>query len=86
MGYGYGPRSRESAWRTSAESLVRAYRLETQRQKLMVRKAKLCEVRLLSAAAAVKVLVADEDYINLLRAEKLETMPKFLADRARQTT
>jgi hypothetical protein len=30
--------------------------------------------------------VADEDYINLLRAEKLETMPKFLADRARQTT
>ena len=86
FGRKYGARNRESARRTSAESLVRAYRLETQRQKLMVRKAKLCEVRLLATAAAVKVLVTDEDYINLLRAEKLETMPKFLADRARQPT
>lgn len=84
FGRKYGPRHRESARRTSAESLVRAYRLESQRQKLMVRKAKLCEVKLLSTSAAIKVLVADEDYINLLRAEKLETMPKFLAERAKQ--
>jgi hypothetical protein len=38
--------------RTTAESLVRAYRLETQRQKVMVKKAKLCEARLLSVSAA----------------------------------
>jgi len=50
----------------------------------MVRKAKLCEAKLLSVSAAIKVLVGDEDYINLLRAEKLETMPKFLAERAKQ--
>jgi ParB family chromosome partitioning protein len=79
-----GPRHRESARRTSAESLVRAYRLESQRQKLMVRKAKLCEVKLLATSTAIKMLVGDEDYINLLRAEKLETMPKFLADRGKQ--
>lgn len=84
FGRKYGARNRESARRTSAESLVRAYRLETQRQKLMVRKAKLCEAKLLSVSAAIKVLVGDEDYINLLRAEKLETMPKFLAERAKQ--
>jgi ParB family chromosome partitioning protein len=58
--------------------------LESQRQKIMVKKAKLCEVRLLSVSAAVTVLVADEDYVNLLRAEDLGTMPKFLAERARQ--
>ena len=84
FGRKYSPRHRESPRRTSAESLVRAYRLESQRQKLMVRKAKICEARLLSASAALKVLVTDEDYVNLLRAEKLETMPKFLAERARQ--
>ena len=84
FGRKYGPRHRESARRTSAESLVRAYRLESQRQKLMVRKAKLCEVKLLATSAAIKMLVGDEDYVNLLRAEKLETMPKFLADRGKQ--
>ncbi|HEU5079492.1 MAG TPA: plasmid partitioning protein RepB C-terminal domain-containing protein [Opitutaceae bacterium] len=83
FGKGYGPRGRR-LHRTTAESLVRAYKHETQRQKLIVKKAKLCESRLLSISAAFKVLVKDEDYVNLLRAEKVETMPKFLAERARQ--
>lgn len=84
FGKTYQNKSRGGGHRTTAESLVRAYRLETQRQKIMVKKAKLCEARLLSVSAAFRVLVADEDYINLLRAEELHTMPKFLAERARQ--
>ena len=39
----------------------------------------------MSVSAAFRVLVTYDDYINLLRAEKLETMPKFLAERAQQT-
>ena len=86
-GKGYGNRShRGSGHRTSAESLIRAYRKETQRQKLMVKKAKLCQTRLLSVAAAFKVLLRDEDYVTLLRAEKLDTIPKFLAERARENS
>lgn len=85
IGRKYGVGQRGGPRCTSADSMVRAYRLESQRQKLIVRKAKLCEARLLSTSAATKVLVADEDYVNLLRAEKLETMPKFLAERASQT-
>ena len=85
FGRSYGSRHSRGSQRTSAESLVRAYRHESQRQKLMVKKAKLCEVRLLSVSAAFRVLVTDDDYINLLRAEKLETMPKFLAERAQLT-
>ncbi len=84
FGRNYGPRAQRLSRRTSAESMVMAYRRETQRQKLMVKKAKICEGRLLSVSAIFKSLVKDEDYINLLRAEKLETMPKFLAERARQ--
>jgi ParB family transcriptional regulator, chromosome partitioning protein len=83
FGKKYGARAGRGSQRTSAESLVIAYKRETQRQRLMVKKAKFCEVRLLSATAAFKVLVQDEDYVNLLRAEKMETMPKFLAERAR---
>ena len=84
VGKGFGQRRRQGPGRTTAESLVRAYRLETQRQKIMVRKSKLCEAKLLAVSAAFRVLMADEDYINLLRAEELHTMPKFLAERARQ--
>jgi ParB family chromosome partitioning protein len=84
LGKGYGQRRKRGPGCTTAESLVRAYRLETQRQKIMVRKSKLCEARLLSVSAAFRVVMADEDYINLLRAEELHTMPKFLAERAKQ--
>ena len=84
FGKAYGPRKYRTQHKTTAESLVRAYKHETQRQKLMVKKAKLCEARLLSLSAAFKVLVADDNYRNLLRAEKMETMPKFLAERARE--
>jgi ParB family chromosome partitioning protein len=83
LGRNYGPRSPRIN-RTTAESLVRAYKHEAQRQRLMVKKAKLCEARLRSVSAALKKLVRDEDYVTLLRAEKMETMPKFLAELARQ--
>ena len=84
-GKGYGQRKNGGSSRTTAQSLVRAYRLETQRQKILVKKAKLCEARLRSVSAAFRVLVKDEDYVNLLRAEELHTMPKFLAENARKS-
>jgi len=83
LGRSYGPRSK-AVHRTTAESLVRAYKHEAQRQRLMVKKAKICEARLRSVSAALKKLVRDEDYVTLLRAEEMETMPKFLAELARQ--
>jgi ParB family chromosome partitioning protein len=67
----------------SADGLVNAYRREGQRQKLLVRKARICESRLLFIVTAFKRLLADENFVNLLRAEKLSTMPKYLADRIR---
>ncbi len=84
FGRGYGPRRNRGPHRTSAESLVDAYKRESQRQRLLVKKAKICEAKLLSLSAAFKVLIEDEDFGNLLRAEKMETMPRFLAERARE--
>ena len=87
----FGPRREPrdgapAAPRPSADSLINAYKRETQRQKLLVKKAKLCETRLLALAAAFKQLLADEDYVTLLRAEKMETMPKFLVERTDPAT
>jgi len=69
-----GPRSS----RTSAEKIVATYRQETERQKLMIKKSRICDARLLNVVTAFNKLVADEHFLTLLRAEVLETMPKFL--------
>jgi len=64
----------------SADSLVRTYKRETERHRLLTKKAKICETRLLFIVTALKELFADENYNNLLRAEELNTMPKYLID------
>jgi ParB family chromosome partitioning protein len=63
---------------TSAESLVHAYRRESQKQKLMIRKAKICDAKLVFIVTAFDKLTRDENFMTLLRAESLYTMPKFL--------
>lgn len=67
---------------TSTSSLVRTYRREVERQKLMVKKAEFVQQRLLFAIGAMRQLLADENFVNLLRAEGMDNLPKYLADRA----
>ena len=71
---GSGPRSN----RSSSEKIVATYRQETQRQKLMIKKSQMCDARLAFVVTAFNKLLADEHFLTLLRAEALETMPKFL--------
>lgn len=63
---------------TSAESLVNAYRRESQKQKLMIRKAKICDAKLVFIITAFDKLLSDENFVTLLRAESLLMMPKYL--------
>lgn len=65
----------------SAEALVRAYRQEADRQKLFVKKARLIENHLLFVVTALKNMFKDENFLTLLRAEGLDTLPGYLADR-----
>lgn len=73
--------TRGSSNRTSAESLVNAYKRETQRQRMIIKKARLCEAKLTLLVQAFTKLMADENFLTLLRAEGLATMPQFLADK-----
>jgi ParB family chromosome partitioning protein len=65
----------------SAESLVRVYRQEADRQKLLIRQSQLAEDRLLFVCSALKNLFHDEHFVTLLRAEQLDTLPTYLAER-----
>jgi len=70
----------ETRKKLSAASLVRTYRKEVERQKVLIKKAKLCEARLMFIVQALREILKDDNYINLLRAEKLDSMPRYLAD------
>ena len=62
-------------------SLVRTYQKEVERQKQMVRKAEIAQQRLLLVVGALRQLLADENFTTLLRAEGLDSLPKYLAER-----
>jgi ParB family chromosome partitioning protein len=76
-GKGFGRRNKKRA--PTREDIVRTYRRETQRQEIMVKKAQICEQRLLFVASALKGLFAQNEFVRLLRAEKLDKLPKYLA-------
>jgi ParB family chromosome partitioning protein len=65
----------------TTSSLVRTYQKEVARQKLMVKKAEFAQQRLMFIVGALRQLLADENFTNLLRAEGLDTLPKYLAER-----
>jgi ParB family chromosome partitioning protein len=65
----------------TTSSLVRTYQHEVERQKSMVRKAEFAQQRLMFVVGALRQILADENFVNLLRAEGLATLPKYLAER-----
>lgn len=64
----------------SADALVRAYKQEADRQRLLIKRAEFAQNRLLFIVTATRSLLADAHFATLLRAENLETLPRALAD------
>lgn len=67
--------------KVTGETLVRAYRKETDRQQLLVKKASVAQQRLIFVVNALRRLLADENFVTLLRAEAMHTLPRTLAER-----
>ena len=67
--------------RTNADSLINAFKRESQKQKLMVKKARLCDAKLVITVTALGKLLGDENFFNLLRAESLADIPQYLQDK-----
>jgi len=68
--------------RNSADSLVSAYRRESERQKRMIKMARLCDGRLIYIKTAFGKLLKDDNFLNLLKAEDLNSLPKWLGRKA----
>jgi ParB family chromosome partitioning protein len=64
----------------SAQSLVKAYKKESDRQRAFIKNANLTKGRLVLIVESLKRLLDDENFVNLLRAEQLMTMPRQIAD------
>lgn len=63
----------------SSEKLLQTYQKETARQRLVIQKANLCETRLTFVVAALRKLFEDQQFVSLLAAESLDTLPTYLA-------
>ncbi|MCJ9719902.1 ParB N-terminal domain-containing protein [Agrobacterium sp. SHOUNA12C] len=77
-----GRLGRKGTWRRmTAHDLMQVYQREAEKQRLLVKKSDFTQTRLLFIVEALKDLLADESFLNLLRAEGLATMPRALAAR-----
>jgi ParB family chromosome partitioning protein len=65
----------------SSDSLIRAYQKETERQKLLVKRAGLAQSRLMFISNALRRLLEDEHFVALMRAEGMQSLPRALAER-----
>lgn len=81
MGRSMTPGPRRKRVDVTSSSLIRTYQKEVARQKMMVKKAEFAQQRLLFVTGALRQLLLDENFTTLLRAEGLDTLPKYLAER-----
>jgi ParB family chromosome partitioning protein len=65
----------------SSNALIRAFQDDVDRKRLLVRKAETTRNRLIFVTEALRKLFADENFLTLLRAEALDTLPRNLAGR-----
>jgi ParB family transcriptional regulator, chromosome partitioning protein len=65
----------------SSTALIRAYQEDVDRKRLLIRKAEGTRNKLIFMTEAVRKLLADDNFVTLLRAESLDTLPKNLAAR-----
>ena len=78
-GFKIGGQKREQP--LSSTALIRAYREDVDRKRVLIRRANSTRDRLIFVTEAMRKLFAEENFITLLRAEGLDTLPRNLADR-----
>ena len=68
----------------SVERLLQTYRDDTDKKRMLVRKAEATQGRLVFVTEALRKLLADENFVTLLRAEGLDTLPGNLSARLKE--
>ena len=65
--------------RTSSHALARSLQNQAERQRLMIKRAEIASSRLRFVVEALQMLLGDEHFVTLLRAEGVHTLPGPLA-------
>jgi len=65
----------------SSNALIRAYQQDVDRKRILIRKAETTRNRLVFVTEAIRKLLVDENFVTLLRAEGIDTLPQNLAAR-----
>jgi ParB family chromosome partitioning protein len=65
----------------SSNALIRVYREDVDRKRLLIRKAEATRNRLIFVTEAMRKLLDDENFVTLMRAEAVDTLPQNLAAR-----
>ncbi|WP_443749348.1 plasmid partitioning protein RepB C-terminal domain-containing protein [Asticcacaulis solisilvae] len=63
----------------TVNDLMKVFQKEVDRKRLLTRKAEMVSTRLVFVTQALRTLMRDENFVTLLRAEGLSTLPKPLA-------
>jgi ParB family chromosome partitioning protein len=80
-GYKTGPRRAGDGAPLSSNALLRAYRQDVDRKKVLIRKSNSTKARLIFILEALRKLLTEPDFLAILEHEKLDTLPKNLAFR-----
>ncbi|SKA41345.1 chromosome partitioning protein, ParB family [Enhydrobacter aerosaccus] len=80
-GKALGSGVRKGNSKLSPSALIRTYKQDVDRKRLLVRKAEATRERLMFVVHALKTLLADDELKALLQAEGLDTLPRNLATR-----
>jgi len=64
--------------RLSARDLVREYNRHAEKSRKLVKRAAIANQRLILLVSVMRKLYADENFVTLLRAEALMSMPEYL--------
>jgi ParB family transcriptional regulator, chromosome partitioning protein len=76
--YKTGPRRVDNT-SLSSNALLRAYRQDVDRTKILIRKSNSTKSRLVFILEALRKLLAEPDFVSILDSEKLDTLPKNIA-------
>lgn len=76
---GHGPRNRKNE-KISTQLLMKEYKKDVDQKRLFARKARHASDTVTFITESMRDLLKDENFMTLLRAEKLNTMPKQLAE------
>ena len=80
-GRGFRSGGRREPGIVSSTELLRTYRENVEKKRLLIREAEICRDRLVFVTQALRALLAEEGFLALLPAEGLDRLPRNLADR-----